>query len=224
MYSCNNKACRFVRPERCRSYGVIVLVPWRRLWYSNSRGLCCNRAPCYNSFTEEKAMGQICNRCFTEKPLTEEFFFKHPTNKIGFLYQCKVCTSASTKKYREDNAEVVLEKKKNQWLKFNFKRTSEWYTKTLAEQDGHCALCPYIPTDRRLQVDHDHKCCPTPRGGNRQTCGECIRGLLCENCNTDLGRLEGWLEQIQGTVVPLAGTWLYRAVKYLEAYAWQNAK
>jgi hypothetical protein len=165
-------------------------------------------------------MKQICNKCFTEKPLTEEFFYKHVTNKTGFLYQCKVCVSASTKKYREDNAEVVLGKKKNQWLWFNFKRTPEWYDQTLATQDGHCALCPYTPTDRRLQVDHDHTCCPTQ--GTRKTCGECVRGLLCENCNTDLGRLENWLQQMDstlGTIVPNKGTWLSKALAYLNRYA-----
>ena len=36
-----------------------------------------------------------------------------------------------------------------------------------------------------LQVDHDHSCCP---GSN--SCGLCIRGLLCGACNVRLARLE----------------------------------
>jgi hypothetical protein len=33
-------------------------------------------------------------------------------------------------------------------------------------------------------VDHDHSCCP-----GRQTCGKCVRGLICRQCNTAFGVL-----------------------------------
>ena len=35
-------------------------------------------------------------------------------------------------------------------------------------------------------VDHDHACCP--EGG--RSCGKCIRGLLCMECNKYLGFYE----------------------------------
>ncbi len=47
------------------------------------------------------------------------------------------------------------------------------YTRLLAAQDGHCALCPNTPKTRRLHVDHDH------------ATGE-VRGLLCHRCNRAL--------------------------------------
>lgn len=31
-------------------------------------------------------------------------------------------------------------------------------------------------------IDHDHECCPGPH-----SCGECIRGILCKNCNIGIG-------------------------------------
>jgi hypothetical protein len=49
-------------------------------------------------------------------------------------------------------------------------------------QDGRCAVC-----ERRqevLDVDHDHRCCPGDR-----SCGRCVRGLLCRNCNRAAGYL-----------------------------------
>lgn len=44
-----------------------------------------------------------------------------------------------------------------------------------------CQVCNR--SDIRLHVDHDHTCC----SDSERTCGNCIRGLLCSNCNTALG-------------------------------------
>jgi hypothetical protein len=36
-----------------------------------------------------------------------------------------------------------------------------------------------------MAVDHDHRCCP-----GVTSCGSCIRGLLCVNCNQAIGKLK----------------------------------
>jgi len=122
---------------------------------------------------------------------------------------------AQAKKYRVEHKEEVLKKKLNQWLRDVFKKSTEWYEETLKSQDGHCALCPTEPSGRRLQVDHDHKCCPSRREGTRKTCGECVRGLLCEACNTRLGHLEKTLKDTKGELRPLRESWTARAMDYL---------
>lgn len=66
----------------------------------------------------------------------------------------------------------------------------EQYEAMLADQNGHCALCPAVPKTRRLDVDHDH------RTG-------AVRGLLCHWCNRRLGQ----------RTTP---AWLRRAADYLE--------
>lgn len=48
-------------------------------------------------------------------------------------------------------------------------------------KDGRCELCG---STYKLSIDHDHKCCP----GN-YSCGKCIRGVLCGNCNMGIGNL-----------------------------------
>lgn len=68
----------------------------------------------------------------------------------------------------------------------NYGVTGDEYHKLLEYQNGVCAICGDPPTDRRLSVDHDHRCCETT-----PTCGNCNRSaLLCFTCNTLLGRLE----------------------------------
>lgn len=42
-----------------------------------------------------------------------------------------------------------------------------------------CDLCG---DDTRLFIDHDHACCP-----GAKSCGKCVRGAICQHCNTGLG-------------------------------------
>ena len=67
------------------------------------------------------------------------------------------------------------------------------YQALLDAQGGVCAVCKgpsrYKRRDGslsgRFAVDHDHSCCP-----GIKTCGKCIRGLLCDQCNRLIGHLE----------------------------------
>lgn len=84
-------------------------------------------------------------------------------------------------------------------LMSNYGITQEQYEKMLSGQGGGCAICDRPPGNRRLAVDHDHKCCP-----GTKTCGMCIRGLLCTTCNVWLGFYENEV-------------WIARANDYLGA-------
>jgi hypothetical protein len=60
------------------------------------------------------------------------------------------------------------------------------YTAILAAQGGGCAICGGTnESGRAMAVDHDHRCCPGQRA-----CGNCVRGLLCSNCNMGIGLLQ----------------------------------
>lgn len=62
-----------------------------------------------------------------------------------------------------------------------FKRhntTKEWFD---AHSQNGCEACGSFVN---LVIDHDHDCCSDSR-----SCGKCIRGVLCNNCNTAEGLL-----------------------------------
>lgn len=68
-------------------------------------------------------------------------------------------------------------------------------------QAGKCGRCKR--SDRKLVIDHDHSCCPTPNrlvdrsiGDAFISCGKCIRGLLCGDCNLLVGKFEKNRESI----------------------------
>lgn len=65
--------------------------------------------------------------------------------------------------------------------------TPDDYARILAAQGNGCAICAKPETAfpsgrvRRLDIDHDHACCP-----GSASCGSCVRGLLCNGCNRGL--------------------------------------
>jgi len=71
-------------------------------------------------------------------------------------------------------------------IKSKYKLTLEQYEEMLKAQDYKCAICDlhYSEFKHPLCVDHDRACC-----SGDITCGNCIRGLLCSQCNIGIGGL-----------------------------------
>lgn len=59
-------------------------------------------------------------------------------------------------------------------------------------QEGRCLMCERFLYETGYHVDHDHNCCPT-----RNTCGKCVRALLCPDCNQALGFYERHAKQCE---------------------------
>lgn len=110
----------------------------------------------------------------------------------------RVRRAAASAKWRAENLDRVREKCAAYYathpdairatsLLRNYGLTPSGYETILSAQGDGCAGCGATSgaNGTRLAVDHDHSCCP-----GAKSCGRCIRGLLCTECNTSLGKLK----------------------------------
>ena len=147
---------------------------------------------------------RTCSRCKVEQPI--ENFHKGKTTRM-----CKVCKKDYDIKYR-----VTWNKKPysrisryKSHLKLRYSITLDELVEVYELQGGGCAICnkslPH-PADEQgdkwqSNIDHDHACCPTDT-----TCGNCVRGLLCRDCNLMLGHAKDNLSTLQKGVEYLQRT------------------
>lgn len=90
--------------------------------------------------------------------------------------------AANPEKHREASRRWV--EKNPYWVKYRMTQ-ADW-DKLFESQKGRCYLCDDVlecDVRRAVHVDHDHSCC-----GNTRTCGTCVRGLACGDCNEGIGQ------------------------------------
>lgn len=124
--------------------------------------------------------------------------------KIGRYSYCKECQSRIVKAWRERNREELRrlkaiawkntpkDKKYDKHLRQRYGITNAEYLQMLNEQGGVCKICGCESLRNRISVDHCHAT-------------GVVRGLLCERCNSMLGRVQD------------DATLLERAAEYLRA-------
>lgn len=135
---------------------------------------------------------------------------------VPFLSSCPVCgenvlTTGRRKYCSDDCAKKQAVVRSRIWLEENpdrYKETQSLYTERhktfnirskhnlstegfenmLSQQNYCCASCENefdLGALHKIHVDHDHKCC-----NDKASCGKCIRGLLCSQCNTAAGLMK----------------------------------
>lgn len=140
-------------------------------------------------------MTKVCNVCREHLPIN---IFVHGKCRpcINKLAREKYAIKMSDPEYRAAHNAREREYKKRkprskaqrrkEWLKGKYNITPADYEALLLSQNGVCAICQQeCKTTKFLAIDHDHKCCPGDK-----SCGKCIRGLLCANCNGAIGMFQ----------------------------------
>ena len=96
-------------------------------------------------------------------------------------------TLAAQMTYRSGFSKAELALRRRVALLARYALTPASYDALVETQGGVCAICGQTETKHHsllLKIDHDRSCC-----AGHGSCGKCIRGLLCSNCNRALGLL-----------------------------------
>ena len=133
-----------------------------------------------------------CSKCNTIKYVNE--FNKRTASSDGYTAQCTQCLNTKAMKVRAATPEVTRAKN----LKNRFDMTIDQYNVRFLKQKGRCAICDQAEKSvdsngnvKWLAVDHNH------------SSGD-VRGLLCNSCNTGIGKLGDSIKIMKS------------AIKYLE--------
>ncbi len=152
---------------------------------------------------------KVCRKCHLEKPIGEFWITDAASGYRRSM--CKECDKAAQRRryaesstFREKaNANSRRQAKlkprttsasRRYMLKNKYRLTELQYEALLAEQNGRCALCGAQEVGSgqwsggHFHVDHDH--------GDGH-----VRGLLCQQCNTQLGGYEALLTKVGETAL-----------------------
>jgi hypothetical protein len=127
----------------------------------------------------ETIKSKACSRCYKVKPSIE--FRISQTSKSGLCSWCISCE----KDYRKEFAGKFPDQRKMAHRVTRYGITNDEFNAMIESQNGVCAICgkPETRTVKGkltpLSIDHDHA----------QGVGvHSVRGLLCNECNSGLGR------------------------------------
>ena len=164
------------KPSRARGMCPAHYGQWRRgkELTVNNNVITPRRSP-EEAGRRDDSGNKLCVKCSLWKP--EEAYSKNSSTPDGLFSSCKSCVRdrRSMRKYGVTK-QAILE-----------------------EQGGVCAICGSEDVQgKRGHIDHDHKCCP---GVN--TCGNCVRGVICVSCNHGLGHFSDNPESLRAAALYL---------------------
>ena len=167
-----------------------------------------------------------CTVCKTMKPYTD--FHKMAASTDGHKHMCRTCARKvavirhdpdRSFPYKTQGDKIHCRKceeylpKSSFWSKNSYCRectllighmgnlkkyglTRDDYVDLEKSQNGVCKICGEKELHKkRLSVDHDHSCCE-----GYGSCGKCIRGLLCSNCNRVLGQVNDDIDILKAMI------------------------
>jgi len=118
-----------------------------------------------------------CSHC--EQWKRTDLFYKDAQQSCGLRRVCARCECKAKKTARTKNPNKFKDRTWEHVLRTRYKIDRALYYLMFEAQGRVCALCLKPSPAMRLAVDHEH----AHHEDQKQACRECIRGLLCGNCN-----------------------------------------
>ncbi len=140
-------------------------------------------------FHEEKE----CRKCKQKKSVND--FYNNSRNTDKKQAYCKPCSHSGAKetnRIRRSNGKAYVYNRK-----YYYRISDTEFADLMEKQNGLCAICGGVESPnspfKRLSIDHCHIT-------NK------VRGLLCSNCNTALGKFKDSKEMLQAALSYLEET------------------
>lgn len=134
-----------------------------------------------------KSCASLIEKNYRKTPESRQAEENYRNSPNYLAYEERRRNSPGYKLYQAQYDKENKERRKGVYLLSRY-GISELDFKNMLQKQNHC--CATCKTDKpgsngTWHVDHDHKCCP-----GKKSCGKCVRGLLCSNCNLGLGNFK----------------------------------
>lgn len=175
-----NRTCKLEgcgAPHSARGYCNNHWYRWRHGLDMNGR-MKVRRTAADVLFRDEQGRKQ-CVRCLAW--FAESQFSGYTRSPDGLYSYCVGCVAIKNRMHR---------------LKAQYGLTETAFVALLAAQNGGCAICGTEIGMMTCHVDHDHACCEH----HRNTCGNCVRGLLCPGCNFGIAAFRDSTDRLRAAI------------------------
>lgn len=145
--------------------------------------------------TEVCENGRVCTSC--NKFLLWKFFHRLSSHSTGHACQCKYCRNSGRKSRAKFTRAVSKELgtlprnhpeySSDYMYKWRFGISLEGVRKILLGQGGCCACCSRELSEKKMHLDHCH-------------ITGMVRGVLCNPCNTGMGKLGDTSDSVMNAV------------------------
>jgi hypothetical protein len=192
-----------------KSFDMLTLFVSDKTKHNNyyTKSICKS---CNTKISKEKRNGTYiypdkstrCKDCSLKPKDDEErekLFVKEKTMKSGYANLCKKCASKRTMRHQKENPEMFRQRVRKYAIS-KYGITLEKYKEILINQNNACAICKRHKSlfTKELHVDHNHSCCQ-----GKTSCGKCVRGILCPECNMMIGLSKDSVETLKHAIIYL---------------------
>lgn len=130
---------------------------------------------------------RVCKACGKRQSMTEFYWGIKDKYRIR---KCQTCCGERQRERKATRPEVYKEQGFARSLRVKYGLTVQEWERLLELQGRKCPICSKALTRKNTHVDHDHKT-------------GIIRGLLCFECNTGIGKFHDSIERLLAAVTYL---------------------